>query len=263
MAIYLGLVVLVFLGQRKFIYHPYRPARELSNQAAASHGFQAWENDQHQFIGWKKVAKTQRDHAQILIVHGNAGCAINRLDYAEEMQGLEPMDIYILEYPGFGQREGTPTQASLFQAATEAFGLLSKTGPVYVLGESLGTGVAAYLAGTFPQNIAGVFLIAPYNNLTDVAQRQMPMFPVRWLLKDRFPSDTFLQAYPGPIGVLLAGNDDVVPNQFGRKLFDGYQGPKKVWEIADAGHNDLVSQSGSVWKELFAFWNQNPIRTKP
>lgn len=261
--VYVGLMIVVYLGQRRLIYHPYHPSHADSLQLAQARGFAPWENKQGQFIGWKKLNPAKGDHARILIVHGNAGCAINRLDYAEEFEAIAPSDVFILEYPGFGERAGSPSQESLFASATEAMGLLKNDGPVFVLGESLGTGVAAYLAGAFPQAIPGIVLIAPYNNMTDVAQAHMPIFPVRWLLKDRFPSETYLKNYHGPVGVLLAGQDEVVPNRFGRKLFDGYLGPKKLWELADAGHNDLLGQAGNVWKELFIFWSPNHIVTKP
>lgn len=261
--VYVGLMVLVYLGQRKMIYHPTHPAEAGSLQFAQARGFVPWLNNEGLFRGWKKTSGAKGEHRRLMIVHGNAGCAIDRLDYADQLEAIAPMDVYILEYPGFGLRAGSPSQESLFAAAKEGMEFLKNEGPVYVLGESLGTGVAAYLAGTYAQEISGVVLIAPYNNMTDVAQEHMPIFPVRWLLKDRFPSETYLKNYHGPVGVLVAGQDEVVPNRFGKKLFEDYAGPKKLWELAGAGHNDLLSQAGDVWKELFTFWSVNHIAPKP
>ena len=59
--------------------------------------------------------------------------------------------------------------------------------PVYLVGESLGSGVASYLAGTYSNQIAGLILISPFSSLTDVAQHHFPLLPVRWFLVDRFP----------------------------------------------------------------------------
>jgi pimeloyl-ACP methyl ester carboxylesterase len=182
------------------------------------------------------------------------------LDFAQGLQSVEPVDVYILEYPGFGPRPGSPSQRSLFQAAADAMDLLKKEGPVYLMGESLGTGVAAYIAGTYPELVRGVLLIAPYNNLSGVAQYHMPIFPVKWMLWDRFASETYLKNYHGPVGILLAGQDKVVPIRFGRKLYDGYQGPKRVWESPQAGHEDLLDHPENWWRELVEFWKQNPAR---
>ena len=133
--------------------------------------------------------------------------------------------------------------------------LLGTNAPVYLLGESLGTGVACYLAGAFPSVIKGMVLIAPYNSLTDVACHHMPIFPVKWMLWDRFDSARHLAGYHGPVGILLAGQDVVVPERFGRKLFEGYHGPGKLWEFPHAGHEDLPDQPESWWRELLKYWN--------
>jgi hypothetical protein len=74
------------------------------------------------------------------------------------------------------------------------------------------------------------------------------------MLRDRFPSEDFLRTYPGPVAILLAGKDEIVPNQFGRRLFDDYKGRKKLWTSAEAGHNDLTEQPAQWWREVMEFW---------
>jgi pimeloyl-ACP methyl ester carboxylesterase len=260
--VYLGLLLFVFFRQRSFLYRPNTGPRGPMESAAQERGFQAWENEAGQFIGWKFISPAKRAHGQLLIVHGNSGCAIDRLDYADELRSIEPLDVYILEYPGFGARAGSPSQKSFFYAADEAIRLLKKAGTVYVMGESLGTGVASYLAGTYPDTVQGMLLVAPYNNMTGVAQMHMPIFPVSLLLLDRFPSEKFLENYHGPVAMLFAGADVVVPNRFGHKLYDGYQGPKRFWEIPLAGHDDLLNQTSEWWRELVQFWESKPSLAK-
>ncbi len=258
--IYLAICLLVFLGQRKLLYQPSRITLEAGTRAAADQSFEPWHNQAGEYIGWKKVGPTNTPHAQLLIIHGNAGSAINRLDYADSLNNFLPLDVYILEYPGYGARSGSPSQKSLLAAADDAFDSLNNRGPIYLMGESLGTGVAAYLAGAHPDRIAGVVLLAPYHNLPDVAAGHFPFLPVHWLLLDRFPAASYLEKYHGPVAVLLAGQDVIVPNQFGHRLYDAYQGPKKLWLDPNAGHNDLPDQSPQFWKELAEFWKNN-VRT--
>ncbi|HEX4646062.1 MAG TPA: alpha/beta fold hydrolase [Verrucomicrobiae bacterium] len=261
--LYLVLVVLVFLAQRRLLYHPDGAPLDILAKLAAGSGFQPWQNSSGEVIGWKQLARANLAHERVLIVHGNAGSAVDRMDFAEALRNAGTFDVYILEYPGYGARPGKPTQENFFRAADEAFELLKKDGQVYLIGESLGTGVAAYLAGTHPAMISGVLLIAPYDNMVDVAQFHMPIFPVRLLLRDRFPSSGYLKNYNGPVGVLLAGQDVVVPSRFGRKLYDNYSGPKKLWEMPHAGHNDLSMQSAAWWKELGDFWTLGPRLSRP
>lgn len=251
--LYLFAVVVLTLLQRRLIYFPTRFTASVAERWAMASELAPWKNSGGQTIGWRALSKTAST-GQILIFHGNAGCAIDRAQYAEALKSVAPLDVYILEYPGYGSRSGSPSQQSIFAAATEAIRSLTPNRPIYVIGESLGTGVAAYVAGTHPKNVAGVLLIAPYNNFTTVAREHMPLFPVRWILRDRYPSDTYLKTYDGPLVVLLAGNDRVVPSHFGRRLFDGYGGRKKLLEERNATHDDIHMIKLAVWKEIFAFW---------
>jgi fermentation-respiration switch protein FrsA (DUF1100 family) len=144
------------------------------------------------------------------------------------------------------------------RAADDALTQVDKGGPIFVIGESLGTGVAAYLAGAHPKDIAGLLLIAPYHNLGDVAQSHFPFLPAKWMLLDKYPSARYLSNYHGPVAVLLAGGDTIVPHRFGQRLFDSYNGPKKHWLMRGATHNDLSDQPAGWWSELMDFWTQNP-----
>src|SRR4051812_44389313 len=123
--LYLVLLMTIFLVQRHLLYHPFKLSSEESVKVAGDHGFLPWKNSSGQTIGWKQLSDAKLPHEQILIVHGNAGCALDRMNYADGLRAAGPFDIYILEYPGYGARAGTPTEESLYQSADEAIGLLN------------------------------------------------------------------------------------------------------------------------------------------
>ena len=162
--------------------------------------------------------------------------------------------MFILDYPGYEDRAGSPTEKNLYHAADQAMQSLSANLPTYVLGESLGTGVAAYLAGTQPSRIAGLVLLSPYDMLANVAQDRYPILPARYLLADRFPSAEYLRNYHGPIAVLVDGGDNVVPEKFGKRLYDGYTGPKRLWEFPLSGHIVIGESPAKFWSEVLDFW---------
>jgi pimeloyl-ACP methyl ester carboxylesterase len=261
--VYLGLAAFVFFNQRKYIYSP----QLFSEQEALGHAqlqrFEPWRNPAGEIIGWKRLAVGSTNHEQVLVFHGNGGSALIRLPLGDEIQAVAPFDIYVLEYPGYGSRPGTPSESGIFKAAAEGVELL-KSHPVYIVGESLGTGVASYIAGKYPELVRGVFLLAPYDELVSVAGVRMPYFPVRLMLLDRFRSTFHLRKYHGPVAVLLGGNDHIVPNRFGHRLYDKYQGPKKLWEVPDADHGDLFDRRDSIsrWREIIAFWGANSAPQK-
>jgi fermentation-respiration switch protein FrsA (DUF1100 family) len=124
-------------------------------------------------------------------------------------------------------------------------------------------GTAAYLAQKHGGQIAGLMLLVPYNDLASVAQRQMPFFPVCLLLWDRFNPAEWLKDYRGPVAVVLAGADNVIPPEFGRRLHDTYAGPKSFEIVPGAGHNDVASQSPAWWRETFAFWQRHQSSLNP
>jgi pimeloyl-ACP methyl ester carboxylesterase len=256
---YLLMAGLVTVYQRKMIYHPLRYPADAMRESARGRALEPWTNANGQPVGWKRPSLARPAPAQVLVLHGNAGCALDRVDYADGLQAAGSVDVFILEYPGYGDRAGVPSQESLLTAAREGFQLLASGGRVFLLGESLGTGVAAYLAGTFPNSVAGVMLLCPFNNLAAVGQCHMPLFPVKWMLLDRFPAEKWLAHYPGPAGFLVATEDTIVPARFGRRLYDVYNGRKKLWEIAQAGHNDVFNRPTAWWREVLEFWGEKPV----
>jgi hypothetical protein len=228
--------------------------QEQVDQMAHSARLERWTNSTGQFIGLKRLAPKQTAEGTVLITYGNGSTAIGCEHYVSDIQNVAAFDVFILEYPGYADRPGSPSQKSLLRAADEAFQLLATNQPVYLVGESLGTGVAAYLAKTYSNKIAGVMLISPFNCLTDVAQNHFPLLPVRLLLVDRFPSEKYLRHYQGKVGITVGGKDTVVPEKFSLRLYHGYAGPKRLWEFPDGGHIQINEQPSEFWKEVVEFW---------
>jgi len=189
-----------------------------------------------------------------MILYGNATTAVGCEHYANDIQSVAALDVFILEYPGYEDRPGRPSQGSLFAAAEEAFRALPANRPIYLVGESLGSGVAAYLAGTYSNRVAGAVLISPFNSLAAVAQNHYPLLPVRLILLDRFPSETYLRQYRGKIGITVDGKDTVVPKQFGLRLYNAYAGPKQLWEFSQGRHIEIAEPPARFWEEVISFW---------
>jgi hypothetical protein len=245
------------------IYYPPKFTSQKVDELAATAWLERWKNSSGEFIGMKRLSPRQPATGQILIVYGNGGCAIGCARYADAIQKVASLDVFILEYPGYADRPGSPSQNNFFRAADEAMQSLRTNAPVYLLGESLGTGVAAYLAGTYPGKVAGVVLLSPYNRLADVAQYHMPILPVHLILVDRFPSQDYLRNYHGPVGIMVDGKDQIVPEKFGLRLYDSYAGPKRLWEFPDGGHVSITEQPVIFWKEVVDFWQTNSLHFAP
>ena len=257
---YLALCIGCASLQRRMIYFPPACTPERVRQFTAEHHLERWTSRSGEPIGWKRLSPVQPSAGQVLITHGNGGCAFQCAHYADVIQQAAPLDVFIVEYPGYENRPGSPTERSLDEASEEAFQLLDTNRPVYLVGESLGTGVACYLAGKHSNDVAGVALLAPYNKLAAVGQAHMAIIPVALLLRDRFPSEDYLRTYHGPVAMLVGGRDIVVPEKFGRRLYERYQGPKRLWEFPEDTHGSIMLQPPEVWGQIIDFWKSGQPR---
>lgn len=257
LASYFALCAGMGIFQRSFLYFPKKSVTSDVEQLAKSANLQRWTNSDGQFIGFKRESSRLPVEGSVLVIYGNGSTATGSSHYADEIQDVAPLDVYILEYPGYEDRAGSPSQKSIFRAGMEALQALPTNRPIYVVGESLGTGTASYLAGIFSNRVAGVVLLSPFNRLTDVAQYHYRILPVWLLLMDRFPSEDYLRNYHGKVGVMVDGGDDIVPERFGLRLYDGYDGPKKLWEFRDAEHTQIAGSVSEFWNEVIGFWRNN------
>ncbi len=246
--------------QRKLLYFPTKISAGDVQQASERSGLDPWRNAAGEIIGWKLVASSSST-GSVLVIHGNGGCALQRGYFAKPIHDAAALDVFILEFPGYGMRAGSPGLKSILAAVEEAFSLLPKENPIYLVSESLGTGVAAHLAKTYPKEIAGMVMFVPYDSLPSLAQSKMPVLLPYFFLMDRFEPAAWLNEYRGPIKFVLAERDEIIPVKFGQRLFDSYAGPKALQIVPNAGHGDVGSQSPEWWQHAFNYF-RNSIHPK-
>ena len=245
----LGVLIMLTALQRHLIYFPSKGHTDELAGLASSLGLQAWYGENGVAIGWQSAAKRDADN-RIIVFHGNAGYALDRHYFVAGLQSLENnWDVFLFEYPGYGARKGTMSEASFKAASTQALETLlgADSQPVFIVGESLGSGIASYLAASFPQQVAGLLLVTPFSSLPDVAAHHYPFLPVRTLMQERYDSMEALSQYHGPVAFLLAGRDEIVTTELGQQLYNSYAGPKWLQVVEHAGHNTLPYSPGEPW----------------
>jgi hypothetical protein len=260
--VYGGIVLMMAGWQRKMIYFPSHASEERLLKEAQAKGMSAWRNGDGELIGWQASSPGNGTGANAVVVfHGNGGYAGHR-DYF--IEGFSAWDdqrswtIYIFEYPGYGARQGHPAEDRIKARAGEAVAsLFDGYDRLFLVGESLGTGVATHLAGQFPEHIDGLLLITPFTSLVDVAKKHYPMFPVGLLMRERYDNLEPLKGYRGPVAFLIAGADEIIPPSLGRKLYEAYSGPKRLWVQEGRGHNTLDYDPGASWWKEAADFLQN------
>jgi pimeloyl-ACP methyl ester carboxylesterase len=260
LAVLLLLAVLLWVAQRRLLYFPERYGEAEAERRARSLGLEGW-SDRGKPIGW--TARTPGARGRLVVLHGNAGSALDRTYFADAFRRAAPsfpLDVHLVEYPGYGARPGAPTEAAIVAATLDALRAARREGPgpVLLAGESLGSAAAAIAAGTEPALVDGLLLVTPLASVSAVARRHYPVVPA-FLHRDPFRADLALPRYPGPVAFVLAGRDEVVFTDLGRALFDAYPGPKRLWEEPGAGHNTLDWRPGlGRWGEIAGFLLARP-----
>ncbi len=250
--IYCAIVAIAFALQRQMLYFPTqeRPSEEWVRMA----GLAVWPASTSDYRGF--VSEGSADaRATIVVFHGNAGRALDRSYYAH---ALGPLGYRVLlaEYPGYGGRDGKPSEAALIADAVETLELAHEEfgGPVYLWGESLGAGVAAAVAASTEAPIAGLVLITPWDSLPDLAQSIYWFFPARWLIRDQYDSVKNVESYAGPVALVVAEQDEIIPSRHSMRLFESVTSDKRLWILPGAGHNSWpVQPDAPWWREVVDF----------
>lgn len=212
--------------ERSMLFHP--------THHAESNGLSMWKDESGAPIG---LVKSERSPKAIwLLLHGNAGQAADRV-YA--LPRFVPGDtVYIMEYPGFGLRPGSPSRTSFDAAAEAAYRLVRKAHPnlpVCVAGESIGTGPASHL-GSLAQPPDKIVLLTPFARLAEVARGHVPSLLVTLALKSDWDNIASLANYRGPVEIYGAQADVIIPVTQARALAAAVPGSKLT--IVEGGHNE-------------------------
>ena len=236
--------VLVVAGcaafQRSLLYFP---ASELPPRSAvgAEHMREVHldTDDGLSLISW--YAPAQSGQATIVYFHGNAGSIANRMHKTRAFTAAG-YGLLLVEYRGYGGNPGSPTEDGFYADARAAYSFLHDSedfhpSAIVVLGESLGTGVAVWLAHNRP--VGAVILEAPYTSIPDVAQRAYFFLPARPLVRDRFDSLSRIAEIAAPLLIVHGERDSVIAVDFGRTLFDAAREPKEAHFLEGAGHNNM------------------------
>jgi len=241
----------VFAFQRSLIYYPQpRSNREASTLMTLP-------------VGTERVNVSTRPFAgpnAVVYFGGNAEDVSQDMpDMADAFPGRA---IYLLHYPGYGGSSGSPSQQAIFTDALTLYDHVHAEHPnIIVIGRSLGSGVAVWIASQRP--VVRLVLVTPYDSLADVAAQQYPFLPVRWLLRDKFESWRYAPQVTAPVRLIVAEDDELIPRSSSDRLRSRFREVAVSYVVVpDAGHNTIQDKS-SYWTLLRSNDEPNPTVTMP
>jgi len=176
-----------------------------------------------------------KDAPLVLYFGGNADRVEEFLIFAK---GYRNYDIVALNYRGFSQSTGSPSEKNLFSDALKIYDKFVKNGDVIVVGRSLGSGVASYVASKRAVN--GVVLITPFDSIYALAKQKYPFLPVKLLLKHPFLNTKHLSRSNADLAIIEVANDEVVPNTHTQNLIAQTQKPLYRSILEGVTHGDIL-----------------------
>jgi len=247
---YILVCLFLYIRQESLLFHPRNASMAELEEYARHIGYEPWTNAKGGRIGWKGAGSDSSD--ALLFCHGNGGFALRPDDLNLRLDGR--FRIYLLEYPGYGARPGKISTQAMTDAAIEAVDTLALNNNrrITLLGESMGSGVACATAAARPDKVSGLALLVPFDSLAAASASHYPWIPVRLLMRHQLDSDRNLEKYHGPVAFIVAGQDTTIPPRHGRRLYDEYAGPKRLWLVPEAGHNDF-DELMSDWPQIAAW----------
>ena len=162
----------------------------------------------------------------------------------------------VMEYPGYGDSEGSPGKAAILAAAEvtgrDAAARAAELGvPLFAGGASLGTFSAVHVASR--EEVAKVLLSAPPTTMVEAAGRHYPWLPVGLLLRHRFDNLSVVPQITAPSMILHGDRDSVVPQSMGRRLAEAMGGPCEFIDAKGEGHMLSLHAGGPFEEQIRRF----------
>ena len=250
LAVVVGLPLVMYLAQDSLIFHPQRlpeAQRAALAQRPAVESLFIEAADGTRLHAWH--ARGKSDAALVMYFGGNAEEVSWMLD--EAAQRTPQAGWLLVDYRGYGASQGAPSEQALSADALRWYDRMSpQYKATYVFGRSLGSGVAVQIAAQ--RKVAGVLLVTPFDSLVAVAGRHYPFLPVSWMLKHRFDSLALAPRIGAPLLCIVALDDDIIPAEHARRLYDAWAGDKRWVALQGVGHNS-TDHVADYWTSIVSF----------
>lgn len=255
--VWFALNILIFIQQPHIVFYPFKKIettpkewdlnyKQVSLKLKSGNQISGW------FLPHPQATKT------VLFFHGNGGNISHRGDSIYIFHKLK-LNVLIIDYPGYGESEGVPSEAGLYASADAAWQYLIKkeniaAKNIIIFGRSLGGAVAVDLASKV--KAGGLILESTFSSVRDMATYVFPLISDFIYLRYSFDSFNKINKVSAPILMIHSPDDEVIPFETGQKLFEAVKSEKTFLQIK-GGHNDGFMQSISSYMQTLRSYFQS------
>ena len=242
-AVYAGAVIYLMTQETRLVFAAHRPLKPGQPSEPFEQIELARADGERQFA-WILRARTDPATAPwVLYCHGNAAPVASRVNVVryERLRALG-LNVFAPEYRGFGGLPGRLTEANVTADARHGYRYLRETlgiptERIVIYGWSLGSAVAVNVASEAP--FAAVILEGAPTSLASIGLRRYPWMPIRLVMRNPFDSISKVHTVDAPMLFIHSGQDDVIPFEEGKRLFEAAPSPKTFVEVY-GGHRETA-----------------------
>ncbi len=205
-------------------------------------------------LRWYQIPAAGSAVGWIIVYHGNRDGAYERIEYAEHL-AAGGMNVVLAEYPGYA---GDSTKVGEWPILRHALAIYDAIAPqcqglpLFLLGESLGTAPATFVASRRP--CKGLVLSTPYTSMAAVAAHRYPLLPVGPLTRHRLQAELWAPHVSAPVLVLQGTKDRTIPFAMARTQAGHFSRLRNFVSIPGAGHGNIRSHApGLYWDSINDF----------
>ena len=228
---YVGMGLFLYMNQRDFLYFP-------TPDTVTPYNIMLLQNEG---ISINVIVLNEGHENAILYFGGNAESMAQSSDYIA--QQFPTFTVYLMDYRGYGGSTGEPTEKGLYSDALKLYDVIKlKHHRISIGGRSLGSGIATYVAAH--REVSKLALITPFDSIVNVAHGRYPIYPVSFLLHDKYDSASRTKEVKAKTFIVMAQNDRVIPRENTQNLIDTFDPAQlQVTVIENRGHNDISSDA--------------------
>jgi len=165
--------------------------------------------------------------------------------------------VFLVEYPGYGRSEGTPSQQNITEAFNRAYDVLIERqdvdpAKIILFGRSVGGGAVCALAAQRPS--AALILMSAFISVRSFAKKY---FAPAFLIRDPFDNLAVVRTYKGATLVIHGRFDEVIPYSHGMTLYKASRNATMI--TYKSGHNDCPPSWEVFWRDIESFLRNSGI----
>jgi len=240
--LYLIFISLLYLSQNRLIFPGTKPNHLLYSKL--QNNLEKIESDNCTLQGWRVTCLNPEPDTVVIYFGGNAEDTCQMLPILKQ---LNVNHAYTFNYRGYGLSEGKPSENNLYRDSKVIFNFVKTALPtsrVIIIGHSLGSAVAGYLASV--ETIDKLVLLSPLSSLEEIAKLHFKRIIPGFLVKHKFDLKTHAYSISAECLVILAQGDSIVKNEFSMKTYQNLIAKKHLLVIPEADHNSLFYINSTI-----------------